>query len=200
MNKILNTKRAKTTMALFGAYLWMMVFVACVDDPDINPFGECGGPYKVNATDVSLFYEPYLNDQYATEKDTVKLSEFNIFLKIASEPTADASHSSSSFPGRAYALSCAPSLDFQNINSISMTLLAPYGDKEAGTNISSFVTTHEDIKISDLQDFKRSLGLYKLTVNLLPENKSQLKTRTVLKFKNGTEKTFDSTSPVLLTN
>lgn len=200
MNNVLKTKRAKMTVAMISAYLSMLVFVACVDDPEINPFGECGGPYKVNAIDVGLIYEPYKNNQYATESDTVKFEEFNIYLKIDSEPIADASPTGSSFPGRAYALSCAPNLDFQNITSISITLLAPYGDKEAGTNISNLVTTHEDKKLSEMTEFKHSVGQYKLTVNLTPGNKSQLKTRTVLKLKNGTEKIVESTSPVLLTN
>lgn len=200
MDKILGTKRVRMTVAIISAYLSMMIFVACVDDSDMNPFGECGGPYKVNATDVSLFYEPYKNNQYATESDTVNLEDFNIYLRISSEPTAEASNTGNSFPGRVYALSCAPNLDFQNINSILITLLAPFGDREAGTNISSLVTTHDDIKLSDLRNFKSSMGQYKLTVNLQPENKSQLKTRTVLKFNNGSEKIFESTSPVLLTD
>ena len=188
------------TLAMVSAYMSMMILVACVDDPEIYPFGECGGPFKVNATNVSLFYEPYNNNQYATESDTVKLEEFNIYLKIDSEPVADASYTGRSSSGRAYALSCAPNLDFQNIDSISITLLAPYGDKEAGTNISSLITTQEDKKLADLQEFKHSTGLYKLTVNLIPGNNSQLKTKTVLTLKNGSEKVIESTSPVLLTN
>lgn len=188
------------TLAMVSAYMSMMIFVACVDDPEINPFGECGGPIKVNATNVSLIYEPYKNNQYATESDTVKLEEFNIYLKIDSEPVADASQTGSSFPGRAYALSCAPNLDFQNITSISITLLAPFGGKEAGTNISNLVLTHEDKKLSELTEYRNSVGTYKLKVNLTPGNQSQLKTKTVLKLKNGSEKVIESTSPVLLTN
>ena len=121
MNNLLTTKRIKMTLGMFSAYMSLMIFVACVDDPEINPFWECGGPVKVNATDVSLFYEPYINNQYVTEKDTVNLDDFKIYLKIASEHLTDASNRGSSFPGRAYALSCAPNLDFQNIVSISMT-------------------------------------------------------------------------------
>lgn len=187
------------TAAILSAYLSMMIFVACVDDPEINPFGECGGPSNANATDVSLVYEPYKNKQFATQTDTVKLEEFNIYLKIAFEAIAQVP-STGRFPGVAYALSCAPNLNFQNIAGISMTLLAPYGDMEAGTDISALVKTHDNIKLSDLRDFTGSTGQYRLSVDLQPENKSQLKTKTVLKLKNGSEKIFESSSPVLLTN
>ena len=200
MNNLLKTKRVKMTVAMISSYLSMLIFVACVEDPEINPFGECGGPKKVNATGLNLFYEPYNNNQYANESDTVRVENFGIYLRIDSEPLADASYPTSTFPGKAYGLSCAPNLDFQNITSISITLLAPYGGKAAGTNITSLVTTHDDVKLSDLREFKHSMGQYKLTVNLIPENNSQLNTRTVLKLKNGTDKIIESTSPVLLTN
>ncbi|SFT53737.1 hypothetical protein SAMN04489724_1209 [Algoriphagus locisalis] len=200
MKHVLSSKRVKLTIAISSAYLSMMILVACVDDSEMNPFGECGGPQKVNATDVSLFYEPFTNNQYATESDTVDLEDFIIYLRIGSEIVSDRSIGRNNFPGRAYALSCAPNLDFQNIASITMTLLAPYGGKDAGTTISNLVTTHDDIKLSDLRDFNGSTGLYRLTLDLEPEDNSQLKTKTVLKFKNGTEKIFESISPVLLTN
>src|SRR5690606_24603815 len=164
-----------------------------------NPFGECGGPIKANATDVSLFYEPYLSNNYATETDTVKFEEFNIYMIIGSESISQSSYKSN-FPGVAYALSCAPNLNFQNIKSISIVLLAPYGDRDSGADISNLVATHEGILLSDLKDFNGSSGQYKLLIDLKPENKSQLKTKTVLELKNGTQKILESTSPVLLTN
>ena len=200
MYTILKLKRLKMTAAILTAYLSMMIFVGCGDDPDMNPFGECGGPYKVNAVDLSLFYEPYKNNQYASESDTVNLDEFNIYLKIEAEAISEISSRTASFPGVAYALSCAPNFDFQNIQGITMILLEPFGDKVAGTNISNLVTTHDNVKLSDLREFKGSLGQYRLNIDLQPDNKSQLKTRTILKLRNGTEKIFESTSPVLLTN
>ncbi len=187
------------TAGIVAAYLSMMIFVACVDDTEVNPFGECGGPSKVNAIDISLFYEPYEDNKYASESDTVNLEDFRIFLKIASETISQSSFTGS-FPGTAFALSCAPNLDFQNIASISMTLLAPYGDKEAGTDISSLVTTHDEIKLSDLRDFTGSMGQYRLSIAVQPENESQLKTKTILNLKDGSQKVYESTSPVLLTN
>ncbi|WP_439487409.1 hypothetical protein [Algoriphagus sp.] len=195
----LKIKRVKVTIGILASYLSMMVFVACVDDPEMNPFGECGGPNKANATDVSLFYEPYRNNRHAVETDTVSIEDFNVYLRLAFE-TLSQSSPTGSFPGQAYALSCAPNLNFQNIKGISMILLEPYGNKEAGTDISNLVTTHNDIKLSDLSDFTGSMGQYRLTIAIQPENKSQLKTKTVLHLKNGSEKIVESTSPVLLTN
>ncbi|MCE7056082.1 hypothetical protein LZF95_15475 [Algoriphagus sp. AGSA1] len=199
MSSILNIKRIKVTVGILASYLSMMILIACVDDPEVNPFGECGGPVKANATDVSLFYEPYSNNRHAIETDTVSIEDFNVYLRLAFETFSQSSHTGS-FPGRAYALSCAPNLNFQNIEDISMILLESYGNIEAGTDISNLVTTHDDIKISDLKDFTGSTGLYRLTIAIQPENKSQLKTKTILQLKNGSEKIVESTSPVLLTN
>ncbi len=199
MSSILKIKRVKVTVGILISYLSMMILIACVDDPEVNPFGECGGPAKANATDVSLFYEPYSNNRHAIETDTVSIEDFNVYLRLEFE-TLSQSSPTGSFPGRAYALSCAPNLNFQNIEGISVILLESYGDKEAGTDISNLVTTHNDIKLSDLKDFTGSTGQYRLTVAIQPENKSQLKTKTILHLKNGPEKIVESTSPVLLTN
>jgi hypothetical protein len=195
----MNTKKLNLTVAMVSAYMVLMVFVACVDDPEINPFGECGGSSKVNARDISLYYEPSQNSASATESDTVNFKDFNVYLRINWEVVSEAP-TSASFPGMAYALSCAPNLNFQNITGIRIELLAPYGGKEAGTDISNLVSTHEDIKISELKNFTGTTGQYKLKVDLQPSNKSQLKTKTVLILKDGSAKILESTSPVLLTN
>ncbi|WP_425639152.1 hypothetical protein ACPUEN_05730 [Algoriphagus yeomjeoni] len=195
----MNAKKLKLTGGVISAYMLLMVFVSCVNDPEINPFGECGGPRKANATDLTLYYEPSQNSASATESDTVNFKDFNIYLRINWELVSEAS-TGSSFPGMAFALSCAPNLNFQNITGLRIELLAPYGGQEAGTDISNLVSTHDDIKLSELKDFNGSMGQYRLTVDLEPSNQSQLKTRTVLTLKNGSEKILESTSPVLLTN
>lgn len=169
-----------------------------MSDPELDPFGKCQGPLKANGTDISFFYEPYKNNQYVTKSDTVKFEEFTIYMRIDAEFLSESSNTTSFF-GAAYALSCAPIIDFQNIQSISMVLLEPYGDKVTGTDISNLVTTHDGIKLSDLKDFYRSMVQYRLTINIVPDHKSQLKTKTILNFKNGTNKIVESTSPVLLT-
>jgi|GEM_PF-3491380 len=51
-----------------------------------------------------------------------------------------------------------------------------------------------------MKDFSDSMGQYRLKIDIQPENKSQFQTKTTLKLKDGTEKIFESTSPVLLTN
>ncbi|PZX54851.1 hypothetical protein [Algoriphagus chordae] len=199
MNRILKIKRTKMTLGILASYLVMMILVACVNQAETDPFGECPGTVSANASDVSLFYEPSKNYQYATESDTVKFDEFNVYLRITPEPTSDVSWMSS-FPGSAYALSCAQLFDFKNITSIAVTLLAPYGGFAAGTDISKHINVSDELLLSELKDFNSSIAQYRLTINILPANESQLKTKTILTLKNGTQKIFESTSPVLLTN
>jgi len=134
------------TVKILSAYVSMLVLIACIADPETNPFGECGGPRKANATDISFVSEPSKNNKNATESDTVKFEEFNIFLIIGAEFIAEASNTNS-FPGSAYALSCAPKLDFQNISSISISLLSSYGSKKSGTNISDLITLNDKVKL-----------------------------------------------------
>ncbi|SFB58456.1 hypothetical protein [Algoriphagus aquimarinus] len=199
MSNFLQIKRIKMTAGILCAYLTMMIFVACVDQPDLYPFGQCAGPVSANATDISIIYAPYVNNKYVTESDTVKFADFNLYMKITPEVISDVSWISS-FPGAAYALSCAQSFNFKNITSIKVSLLAPYGDLKAGTDISNLITINDVMKLSEFKNFDNSLAQYKLTINTQPSNKTQLKTKTILSLKNGTEKVLESTSPVLLTN
>ncbi|MEP0713062.1 hypothetical protein [Algoriphagus sp.] len=199
MSSIFKFKWIQTTFGILTVYLGMMILAACMSETELDPFGECEGTVKANAKDVSFFYEPYKNNQYVTKADTVKFSEFTIYMRIEAEVMAEASSPSNSF-GAAYALSCAAIFDFQNIKSITMELLEPYGNKPAGTDISNLVTTHDGVKLSDLKNFSNSIGQYRLSIDILPAHQSQLKTKTILKLKNGSDKIVESTSPVLLTN
>jgi hypothetical protein len=78
--------------------------------------------------------------------------------------------------------------------------LAPFAGLPTGTDISYLLITPDGEKISELRDFQNVSVYFGTKLNITPSNYSQLKTRTFLFLKNGTQKVVDSTSPFLKTN
>lgn len=195
--KIISTKNIQTTLGLCVSYIVLLVLSACVSENELNPFGSCSDKAQpAKATGIDLVYEPYFTNRFASATDTVQADELKIFFRITRELITESSISSS-FPGNAYALSCAVIYDFKNISKISVILEEPLDEFPKGTDISGLLINYDNQKLSDLKDFSDTIGQYMYMLDFKPSNYSQLKTLTTLELKNGEKITFTSVSPVL---
>ncbi|RIW14464.1 hypothetical protein D0X99_12955 [Algoriphagus lacus] len=190
-------KKAWATVSLCLAYLSVLVLVSCIEEPEFNE--GCPAPKEADAVSIKqVFFSPYKNQRFASSADTVAFSEFrfNFELEIKEKEAMN----SGSLPGQAFALSCIQTYNLRNISNISVILLAPFAGLPTGTDISYLLITPEGEKISELRDFQNVSVYFGSKLNITPSNYSQLKTRTFLFLRNGTQKVMDSTSPFLKTN
>jgi hypothetical protein len=194
-NKI--PKKAWATISLCLAYLSVLVLVSCIEEPGFNE--GCPAPKEADAVSIKqVFFSPYKNQRYSTPADTVAFSEFGFNFELEIKELE--AFNSGSFPGRALALSCVQTYNLRNISNISVVLLAPFAGLPTGTDISYLLITPDGEKISELRDFRNVSVYFGSKLNITPSNYSQLKTRTFLFLRNGTQKVMDSTSPFLKTN
>ncbi|GAA0880159.1 hypothetical protein GCM10009119_31290 [Algoriphagus jejuensis] len=187
------------TFALCASYLLLLLTFACIDQENLDQGDGCPRPLEADAIDIKqVFFSPYSNKAYATASDTVFFSEFgfNFELEIQEKEMSYAS----TLPGQALALSCIRTYTIRNISNIAVILLEPFAGLPIGTDIAYALITPENNKLSQLREFENVSIYFGTRLTLTPENYSQLKTRTFLFLKNGTQKTFDSTSPFLKTN
>lgn len=190
-------RRITTTFGLLGLQLCLLITWSCIEEVGLNE--GCPTPKEADAVSIKqVFFNPYKNQRYATPADTVAFSEFgfNFELEIQDYEALNAR----SFPGQAFALSCIQTYNLRNISNISVVLLAPFAGLPTGTDISYLLITPDGEKISELRDFQNVSVYFGTKLNITPSNYSQLKTRTFLFLKNGTQKVVDSTSPFLKTN
>lgn len=191
-------KNAILTLGLCLGYLLVLVSSGCIDAGDPTLDG-CPRPVEADATGIKqVFFSPYRNQRYATASDTVLLSEFGFNLEL--EIQQKEAQAFAGLPGQAYALSCIGLYNIRNISTISVLLLEPFAGLPVGTDISYALIDSEDKSLSKLRELERVTVYFGTTLTLTPENYSQLKTRTFLFLKNGTQKVFDSTSPYLKIN
>ncbi|MDF2157672.1 hypothetical protein [Algoriphagus sp. CAU 1675] len=196
----MSNKKAHTTMALVFGYMGLLIFGSCLSETNPDPYNQCPGPRMADAKGLNVFHAPYTDNHYSTFEDTVLLEDYIFVLEITPEVLKE-SFLKNSLPGQAYALSCLESYNFRNISNLSVTLTAPFGDLPTGTDISYLFENYNKEMLSKIRDFNNLepyLGLYFKSVP--KENFSQLKTRTYLFLKNGTQIWVDSTSPHLKTN
>lgn len=190
-------RKALATAGLGFIYLSLLVLASCIEDPGFNE--GCPAPKEADAVSIkSVFFSPYKNQRYATAADTVLFSEFgfNFELEIQELEAFDFR----SLPGQAFALSCLQTYNLRNISNITVILSAPFAGLPVGTDISYLLVTPDGEKISELRDFRNVSVYFGSKLNITPSNYSQLKTRTFLFLRNGTQKVVDSTSPFLKTN
>ena len=195
MNKKVYQK-SWATISLCLAYIFFLVLVSCIEEPDFNE----GCPASKEADAVSIkqvFFSPYKNQRYSTSADTVAFSEFGFNFEL--EIQEFEAFNLGSLPGQAFALSCVQTYNLRNISNISVVLLAPFAGLPIGTDISYLLITPDGEKISELRDFRNVSVYFGSKLNITPSNYSQLKTRTFLFLRNGTQKVMDSTSPFLKT-
>lgn len=194
----LNLKLLKTTFSLCLGYLSLMVIVSCVEEPDPYPFGKCPDPIDATLQDLNVNFTPFIDDRYAIESDTVSFDEFSLVLEFKPEEITSI-FNSNSFPGKAYALSCALAYNFSNISNISVTLNEAYGNLQNGMNITYLFEDSAGKKLSELKDFKSIPGFLGFNFKGEVENYSKLKFRTTIFLKNGSQIVVNSTSPTLKT-
>lgn len=195
---ILNRKNISATLLLTFSYMGLLIFTSCVENIDPFPFDECSKLGALsNLKDFDVLYQPYENERYSTESDQVKFKDFRFNIRLELEKISKAS-STINFPGNAYALSCLAIYDIRNVSNISIILSAPYEGIQTGTDISYLFVAQNDIRLSEFRDFSKITNFISLTLQKSPTSKTQLKTKTIIFLKDGTQKLVESTSPTLL--
>lgn len=195
----INFKKVALTLCLCMGYLLILITSACIDSEDNGFLDRCPGPKEADALGIkNVFFSPYLNNRYSTPTDTVSLSQFGfnfeLDIQIKENPN------SGSVPGQAFALSCIETFTIRNISNISVVLTAPFAGLPIGTDISYLLFTSDGKRLSDLREFENVSVYFGTSLKTTPSNFSQLKTRTFLFLRNGTQTFIDSTSPFIKTN
>ncbi|MBA4299749.1 MAG: hypothetical protein C0433_06505 [Cyclobacterium sp.] len=192
-------KKVLVPLGLGVAYLLLFMTSACLEGEDTRNKEGCPIPTQADATGIKqVFFSPYKAQRYATALDTVLLSEFRFNFEL--EILIKKNQNSSTFPLHSEKFDCIQTFSLQNISNISVILTAPFAGLPIGTDISYLLFTPDKKRISELRDFGNVSVFFGTSLELKPPNYSQLKTRTFLFLKNGTQKFVDSTSPFLKTN
>ncbi|WP_297336360.1 hypothetical protein [Algoriphagus sp.] len=193
-------RKIQLTCLISISYLGIMVTAACVQEQLPDLYAECPDPIKANLIDAKIHHGPYTNNKYALPEDTVALKDYFIVLEWVPEQLTKADSPIFQLPWHSFALSCLPQYNFKNISNIAVILAAPFNGLPIGSDISYLLETHQKERLAEFRDFDGLdpfLGLYLKTI---PENYSQLKTRTFIFLKDGTSIQLESSSPILQTN
>ena len=191
-------KKLSLTTGLCLGYLLLLVTASCINSEDSDIFEGCPRPVEADAVGIKqVFFSPYRNQRYSFASDTVSFLEFGFNFELEIQVKED--QNSGSVPGQALPLSCIQTFNIGNISNISVILTEPFAGLPIGTDISFLLITPNNKLISDLKDFKNVSVYFGTELKITPANFSQLKTRTFLFFRNGTQTFFDSTSPILKT-
>lgn len=197
---LIGRKNIEATLLLSFSYMALLILGACIENVDSNPFGECAKfGVKSNLKNFEILYQPFKNGKYSTAADEVDFQDFRFNIRLDIEQLNQSSNISS-FPGNALALSCLPVYDVQNISNIAIILAAPFEELQTGTDISYLFMAQNDIRLSEFRDFSKISNFISLSLQKKPTLKTQLKTKTIVFFKDGTQKLIESTSPTLLLN
>lgn len=190
-------KRIGATLGLLGLQLCLLITWSCIEEPGFNE--GCPAPKEAAAVSIKqVFFSPYKNQRYAAASDTVLFSEFGFNFELEIQELE--ALNTGAFPGRAFALSCIQTYNLRNVSNITVILLEPFAGLPIGTDISYLLETPDKKTISELRVFENVSVYFGSTLAITPPNYSQLKTRTFLFLRNGTQKVLDSTSPYLKTN
>lgn len=198
MKKLFTKKAIKLTAAISAVYLLVLILASCMDETSIeDSFGVCSDAREANAVDIKAQFFPYKNSRYSIESDTVLISEFAMVLEVTPELLSESQVGK--FPGQAFALSCSPLYEFRNISNIAVILTAPFAGIQNGTDISYLLELPIKKRLSEFRDFQNTSNYFLLKLNKTPNNFERLKTKTILFLRNGSQRTFDSTSPAIQT-
>jgi hypothetical protein len=198
-DRIIELKKVSLTLGLCLGYLLILITSACIETEDADYFDGCPRAKEADATGIKqVFFSPYQQQRYATASDTVAFSDFRFNFELDIKEKAN--QNSGSLPGQALALSCIQLYNVRNISNITVVLTAPFAGLPVGTDISYLLITPEEKPISQLRQFEKISVYFGSRLNLTPPNYAQLKTRTYLFLRNGTQTFVDSTSPFLKTN
>jgi hypothetical protein len=83
------------------------------------------------------------------------------------------------------------------VSNISVVLLEPFAGLPVGTDISYALIADDGKSLSHLRELEGVTVYFSVSLKVATENYSQLKTRTFLFLKDGTQKVLKSTSPFL---
>lgn len=192
-------KEVSLTLCLCVGYLLILMTSACIYGEDNGFIDGCPRPKDADALGLKeVFFSPYLNNRYSLAADTVRLSHFGFNFEL--DIQLKENPNSGSLPGQAFALSCIETFNIRNISNITVVLTAPFAGLPIGTDISYLLFTTDGKRLSDLRDFENVSVYFGTSLKTTPSNFSQLKTRTFLFLRNGTQIFIDSTSPYLKTN
>lgn len=195
----INLKKVYLTLGLCLGYLILLMTSACIDGEDTGILDGCPRSKDADATGIKqVFYSPYKQQRYATASDTVDISDFRFNFEL--EIQVKENQNSGTLPGHAFALSCIQTYTIRNISNISVILTAPFAGLPIGTDISYLLISPDNKPISELREFENISVYFGTSLKTTPSNYSQLKTRTFLFLRNGTQTFIDSTSPYLKTN
>lgn len=188
-------KRISATATLCLAYLLVLITSSCIELQDSDLIDGCPAAQEADAVGIKkIFFSPYRNQQYASETDTVPLADFRFNFELDILPKAAGS---SGLPGRALALSCVGTYNIRNVSNISVVLLEPFAGLPVGTDISYALIADDGKSVSQLRELEGVTVYFSARLTVATENYSQLKTRTFLFLKDGTQKVLESTSPFL---
>lgn len=195
----INFKKISLTAGLCVGYLLIIMTSACIDSEDTGISEGCPRPKEADAIGLKqVFFSPYLNNRYSSSSDTVLLSQFGFNFEL--EIREKENQNSGSLPGQALALSCIQTYTIRNISNIAVVLTEPFAGLSIGTDIAYLLITPDKKRISELREFENVSVYFGSNLEITPPNYSQLKTRTFLFLKNGTQTFIDTTSPYLKTN
>ena len=195
----INLKMGGMTLGLCCGYLLIMLIGSCIESVDPTNLDGCPRPAEADAVGIKqVFFSPYKNQRYATDSDTVNLADFGFNFEL--DIQVKENPNSGSLPGQAFALSCIQTFNIRNISNITVILTAPFAGLPIGTDISYLLITPDQKQLSELREFENVSVYFGTSLETKPANYSQLKTRTFLFLKNGTQTFIDSTSPYLKTN
>lgn len=166
--------------------------IRCVPDPNDG----LGCPYPTLATLDSIyqvFYSPYFNQRYARSTDTVRFEEFQLNVEFGfARVNTNTNAYERTYPG-----ACPLLYHVQNISNIELYLTSPYNGLSTGTEVSYLFETPDGTTLSRYRDFKRMNQYLSLKLRERPQQKSQINTRLVVYFRDGSSKSLESMSPFI---
>lgn len=182
-------KKTGIGLALLLAVI-QICFSSCVPDPDESL--ECPYPSLARLDSIyQIFYSPYTNQRYATQNDTVRFEDFLLNVEFGFTKTTTTNNSID----RTYPGACVSLYNVQNLSNIELYLTSPYDGLPTGTEVSYLFLTPEGTALNRFRDFKRMNQYFSLKLKEKPRQKSQINTRLVVYFRDGSSKSLASISP-----
>lgn len=166
-------------------------FSGCVPDPD--DLLECPYPSLARLDSIyQVFYSPYTNQRYSSQNDTVRFEDFLLNVEFGYTKSNNTNAIDRTYPG-----ACASLYNVQNLSNIELYLTSPYNGLPTGTEVSYLFLTPDGTPMNRFRDFKRMNQYLSLKLREKPRQKSQVNTRLVVYFRDGSSKSIVSISPFI---
>lgn len=172
--------------------LGQITTTSCVPDPDGGL--DCTYPSLVNLDSIKqVFYSPYHDHRFARETDTVRFEDFGITAEFGFQNINQTKNPYE----RVYPGACASVFNVQNVSNIELYLTSPFGTLSTGTEVSYLFLTDDGTALNRFRNFRRMNQYMNLKLKERPSQASQINTRLVVYFRDGTSKSLSSNSPVI---